>query len=481
MSVVEKLYNPLATSVDLPPDADGTLRFHLDEKNSSVVKVDGLPLVMPIPERLRGTGLKGVVAFHPLSENIIRGESPVLRKLRTAVISKITNSLSLLMLSMAEIAADLDYQQRLKASESDFLRALPNADAKLANTLGKIIDNIEAEGNNRLVRIFFKRGGMWKGDKYARVAVVSFPLVEAAHEDSKELFGVKLRVADKTQIQALLEYLLPNSLSPSDTYDYGSSSKSAPYFDSLVGAYVNLANAINKHAKKLKKHLDVYDSIYIDTSWYDEMANIDKMALEIPPLPFNEGDVGIEEKHKQDVANAAEVVAETHVAGRPTVNLAGKFATALENDVVPVSQPQVPSAPVTTQPTTPGYSAPAPQTAAPYAPQPAGGYSTPAPAAQTVPSGGTLKWNDVQAANRPQQQQQQGYGQPQQQQGYYPPQNQGYQQSRGYGQPQQQQGYPGSSGYRDAGYDNRGYDSRGGYSSGQGYGRDPGRVIASYS
>ena len=479
MSVVEKLYNPLATSVDLPPDEDGTLRFHLDEKNSRVVKVDDLPLVMPIPERLRGTGLNGVVAFHPLSENIIRGESPVLRKLRTAVINKITNSLSLLMLSMVEIAADLDYQQKLKASESDFLRALPNADAKLANALGKVIDNIEAEGNNRLVRIFFKRGGMWKGEKYARVAVVSFPLVEAAHEDSKELFGVKLRVADKTQIQALLEYLLPNSLTPSDTYDYGSSSKSAPYFDSLIGAYVNLANAINKHAKKLKKHLEVYDSIYIDTSWYDEMANIDKLALEIPPLPFNEGDVGIEEKHKQDVANAAEVVAETHHAGRPTVNLASKFATALENDVVPANQPQTPSAPVTAQPAAPSYSAPvsAPQTSAPYAPQPAGGYSTPAPAAQSVPSGGTLKWNDVQAANRPQQQQ--GYGQPQQQ-GYYPPQNQGYGQQRGYGQPQQSQGYPGSSTYRDNGY---GYDNRGGYGNGsnQGYGRDPGRVIASYS
>lgn len=474
MSVVEKLYVPLVTSVDLPPDEDGTLRFHLDEKNSRVVKVDDLPLVVPIPERLRGTGLNGVVAFHPLSENIIRGESPVLRKLRTAVINKITNSLSLLMLSMVEIAADVDYQQKLKASESEFLRALPTADAKLANALGKIIDNIEAEGNNRLVRIFFKRGGMWKGEKYARVAVVSFPLVEAAHDDSKELFGVKLRVADKTQIQALLEYLLPNSLEPSDTYDYGSSSKSAPYFDSLIGAYVNLANAINKHAKKLKKHLEVYDSIYIDTSWADEMANIDKLALEIPPLPFNEGDVGIEEKHKQEVANAAETVAETHTAGRPAVNLASKFATALEQDVVPATQPMAPSVPNVAPAAPQGYGAP--QTAAPQAPQVQSGYRSPAAPPQSVPNGGTLKWNEVQAANVPQQQQ--GYGQPPQQGYGYAPQQRGYEQPRGYGQPQQA-GYPGSSTYN-SGY-NTGYDNRGGYNSNQGYNRDPGRVIASYS
>lgn len=473
MSVVEKLYVPLATSVDLPPDEDGTMRFHLDEKNSRVVKVDDLPLVMPIPSRLRGSGLNGVVAFHPLSENIIRGESPVLRKLRTAVINKITNSLSLLMLSMAEIAADVDYQQKLKASESEFLRALPSADAKFANALGKIIDNIEAEGNNRLVRIFFKRGGMWKGEKYARVAVVSFPLVEAAHEDSKELFGVKLRVADKTQIQALLEYLLPNSLEPSDTYDYGSSSKSAPYFDSLIGAYVNLANAINKHAKKLKKHLEVYDSIYIDTSWADEMANIDKLALEIPPLPFNEGDVGIEEKHKVEVANAAETVAETHTAGRPTVNLASKFANALEQDVVPATQPMAPSAP--SAPAAPqSYSAP--HSSAPQAPAVNSGYRTPAAAPQSAPSGGTLKWNEVQAAQVPPQQQ--GYGQPPQQGYGYAPQQRGYEQPRGYGQPQQS-GYPGSSTYN-SGYNN-GYDNRGGYNGNQGYNRDPGRVIASYS
>lgn len=468
MSVVDKMYIPLAKSVDLPPDADGTLRYHLDEKNSVVVKVDDKPLVMPLPERLRGTGLNGVVAFHPLSENIIRGESPVLRKLRTAIINKITNSVSILALSMVEIAADVDTQQKLKASESDFLRTLPNADAKLVNAFAKIVDNISAEGNNRLVRIFFKRGGMWKGKKYSRVAVVSFPIIEAAHAEGKEIFGVKLRVADKTQIQALLDFILPNSGEDEETYNYGSSSKSAPYFDALLGAYLNIATAINKQAEILKAHLVSYDDIVIDTSWSEELKNLDKMALEIPPLPGNDGDVGLEEQHQHAVADAGANAADLPPVERPTVNLGGKFVAALEGDVGKVSNgPTMPavapvhpvSQPTTVAPTMPVVAAPGPVTH--Y--QPTTGYAhAPAPA---VPQGGTLKWDQVQSATRqPVQPPVQNY-RPAPAQAGYPG------SSNGYGQPQSRGGYS--------------QPSRGGYGTpnnqSYGYTNDPGRATPTYS
>jgi len=476
MSVVDKLYIPLAKSVDLPPDEDGTLRYHLDEKNSVVVKVDEKPLVMPLPARLRGTGLNGVVAFHPLSENIIRGESPVLRKLRTAIINKVTNSVSILALSMVEIAADVDTQQKLKASESDFLRTLPNADPKLVNAFAKIVDNITAEGNNRLVRVFFKRGGMWKGKKYSRVAVVSFPIIEAAHAEGKEIFGVKLRVADKTQIQALLDFILPNSGEEEETYNYGSSSKAAPYFDALLGAYLNIANAINKHAELLKNHLESYDDIVIDTSWADELKNLDKLALEIPPLAGNDGDVGLEEQHQVDVATAASTASDMEPVERPTVNLGMKFADALNGDVGKVtSGPAMPTVTPTTvapvhhvsQPTTVAPQMPSVATPGPVTHyQPTGYGTTPA---HNAPQGGTLKWNQVQDANnRPVQHAPAPQYRPAQQQGGYPG------SSNGYGQPQQ-------NGYGYSQPQQRGYGYPNNNNNGYGYNNDPGRATPTYS
>lgn len=445
MSVVDKLYRPFLESAGLVINEEGHVRYPVDDTQTVAVAVDSLPLVLPTPDRLRGaSGLQGVVAFHPLSENIIRGESPVLRKLRTAVVSRLTNTALMLVLHMLEIAADVDYQTKLKASEAEFLRCVPNGDEKLLNAFAKVADSVSPEGDNRFMRLFFKRGGVWKGEKHSRVAVVSFPLIEALQEDSKSLFGVKLRVADKTQLQALMEFILPGSLSPEDHYSYGSSSKCAPYFDALVGSYLAIAHALNKHVKKLKKHLENYEDLLIDTSWEAAVKDLDTLALEIPPLPGNEGEAGIEEKHQAEVAaGAAAVSPNPHTLTKTDISLgnsAKAFATAMQSGEVgkvDTSAPQMPTTlggPAPTTPTTRGM------------PTTLGGPAVPAthtpvqqPVQQAAPvvapsSNGTVKWGDV--APQPQQQPVPQYQQPQPQYGYVQPQ-QGYPQ-QGY----PQQGYP---------------------------------------
>ncbi len=508
MSVVDTLYRPALESAGLIFNAEDHVRYPLDAENSVAVMVDDLPLVLPTPDRLKNSALlKGVVAFHPLSENIIRGESPVLRKLRTAIVARLTNTALMLTLHMLEIAADVDYQSKLKVKEAEFLRCVPNGDEKLLNAFAKVADSVTPEGDNRFMRLYFKRGGMWKGEKYSRVAVVNFPLIEALEEDSKTLFGVKMRVADKTQLKALFEHILPGSLQPEDHYSYGSSNKCAPYFDALMGSYLLIANALNKHIKLLKKHLDNYEELLIDTSWADQLNNLEALSLEIPPLPGNEGEQGIEEKHQSEVASAAAAVPTNPLsvtkADISLGNSASAFATAMSANNAGSVTPTMPTAPASsTMPTTLGGPA-APQSQMPTT---LGGPAMPAAAPAPVvaapvakPSAnGTVKWNEVAPAPQqpqqmvPQYQQpmpQQGYGYPQQmpQQGYgysqplaggvYP----GQQQPQGYGYPQppQQFGYSQPLDQWGRPIQQQGY----GYpQQPQGYNYpDPGRRVANYN
>lgn len=498
MNINDKFYRPFIAAAGMVVDDEGVIRYKVGDVSVNIA-FDGKPMVLPTAERLRGGALAGSVAFHPLSENIIRGESPVLRKLRTVLVTRLSNVASMLMLRMVEIAVDVDYQAKLKASEADFLTTLPKADVKLFNTMVKIVNAITPDKDYRFLRIFFKRGGMYQGDKYARVAITTFPIVDALFDDSSELFGCKLRKTDKTQLQDLLTFLVPDSKEPTEAYNCGSNSKTAPYFDALVGTFVKVATALNKHTKALKKHLEDYDELYIDTSWVEQLKNLDALSLEIPALPGNEGDVGIEEKHQVDLeaaqaaANTAPSAPTTEARSAMPTRLGAGFANALETGhvgsvadvVVPKAAP--PAAVAPQQPTTAPRMAGmpnghvAPTTHVPHYAQTA---QTQAPA-KGADTSGKLSWDSVVAANPPRQpvpqqpqygapQQQPVYGQPPQQPAYGYPQQQPQQPQYGYGQPQQPQygyGQPQGQGY--------GRPAQPGYGSPQLY-PDQGRKMPNY-
>lgn len=501
MNINDKLYRPFIASAGMVVDDEGVIRYKVGDVAVNIA-FDGKPMVLPTAERLRGGALTGSVAFHPLSENIIRGESPVLRKLRTVLVTRLSNVASMLMLRMVEIAVDVDYQAKLKASEADFLTTLPKADVKLFNTMVKIVNAITPDKDYRFLRIFFKRGGMYQGDKYARVAITTFPIVDALFDDSSELFGCKLRKTDKTQLQDLLTFLVPDSKEPTEAYNCGSNSKTAPYFDALVGTFVKVATALNKHTKALKKHLEDYDELYIDTSWVEQLKNLDSLSLEIPALPGNEGDVGIEEKHQVELeaantaATAAPSAPVTEARAAMPTRLGAGYANALETGhvgsvadvVVPRGAPPAAVAPQP-QPTTAPRMAGmpnghvAPTTHVPHYAQTA---QAQAPAAAATETGGKLSWDSVVAANPPRQpvQPQPQYGAPQQQPQYgYPqqapqqpqygyPQQQPQQPQYGYGQPQQPQ-----YGYGQPQQPQQGYGY--GQPQGQGYGRPQGNGYGS--
>lgn len=347
---VNKLHVAVLESLGLVIDGDTFVKVKgVDGKLSSVM-VDKQPLVIPTREMLSSGSLSTYCAFAPLSENIVRGESPVLRRLREMVGIRITTVTYMLMLQMLGMAADTDYQRTMPVGDTEFLDVIKSVDETTIAAFTKVIDQTDVGSDHRLVNIFFKRGGVWRGDKYSRVAVVSFPIIDALTSSSKELFGVKLRVNDKKQLAALFKYILPGC-DDRETYSYGSNSHTAPYFDSLMRSYISIAEALNRHTRQLREHLEDADDLLINIDWESMMEDLANLSIEIPPQAGNDGDVGLDEQKQQQIAATNATSEPVAPAALPTVRQAPAIVTKTASTGAPAYIPPATSAAPVYQPT----------------------------------------------------------------------------------------------------------------------------------
>lgn len=374
------------------------------------VTVSDMMLVMPYPNLLAKGEFDNVIAFHPLSENIVRGESPVLRRLRRLINLRVTTSALALLNTMIAIASTPALQESMDIADTKFLDVLKDADEKTVTLASSVNRKLNDTGDNCFMRTYLKRGGTYKGKKYSRVAVVTFPIMAEANNDDGKIFGVKMSKAQKRTILAGIEYILPGCSAETDNpYSYGSDSSVAPFFDSLMNSFLLMAKAINKAAKPLQKYVDDIDAILIPTDWKGMLKELDKLSLEIPPLAGNEG-IASTEQERSD--NAARFAIDAANPGFNPANAVGgdvgaerKVEVVAEETVVPaptrptVTRPTQTTAPV--RPTTPtrpadGVVRPTAHRQPAYEPPAAPTDGVVRPSAQRGESGGKISWNEVQ-------------------------------------------------------------------------------------
>lgn len=289
-------YKAILESVGLQIDENGNTSMMLGEQ-AFPCTVNEKRLVLPLPELLRsGAGWDQRVAFHPLSENVVRaGESPVLKKFRALANHRLTEVISTLMTELMEIAADPSRHAQLTPRQSEFLSHVKDADAKTLKGLIKVLESVSTTGPRRIVSTYLKKGGKLRGQSYSRVAVVSFPIVEEIDLEAKTIFNVTLdRKKDVQTIVALFNYIIPNA-HDLEEYSYGSNSRVAPYFHALCHAYINVAKRLNTVTRRFRKHLDNPDGMLINLDWEDQLDEMDKFRDLIPSQPGNNGGDGEEE------------------------------------------------------------------------------------------------------------------------------------------------------------------------------------------
>lgn len=354
-------------------------------------------LVLPTREVLRASEWDSLVAFHPLAENIYRGESPVLKKLKSLINYHLSSVLASLLEELTEIAVDKELQKKLKPKQTRMIDRIPKVNGKTLNSFNKIINSISSKGSKRLINIYLKHGGRYKGEDYPRVAITSFPVMDEANNDDKTIFGVKM--ASKKDFESffsLMDYILPEC-DLAETYNHGSRSMDAPYFDALMHSYLKIAKQLNKVTWLFRKQLKDADALHIDVSWEDGLQDMSYYRSLIPGLEGNDGELTISDKEKGQ----------------------------LEEQSQQTETPQAPVAAAPQQPTQqpPWSTAPQqPQQPQPMAPQP-----QPQPQPQEESTGNGVSWQSIrqnlQQQQQPQwgQQPQQQWGAPQPQQPQMPP------------------------------------------------------------
>lgn len=400
-------YSSVLNGLLLSADETGLVSINPPgETKARPFETDGKRLALPTNSLLRHGG-EDLQFFHPLSENLARGQSPVLKTLVKTIKTIVLFHVTEISRQLLRVASNVDYQKNLPAEWNEFFKLVKDADAKSAENFTKVLNAGLANKKNGIASIYLKHGGSIGGEKYLRTAHVHFGIVDAIK--SKAPFNVKIRNKDVEVFLGVLRTVLPD-IEEKEAYSVGVGTDIAPYFLALMKSYGRIVLGFNKAINLLKAVDSELKPISID--FLPLLDDVNRYYRQVPALSGNEGDpikgAGPEEEQAAPAPSQPPVQRPQTPPPRPgrPQQPPPQRAPGRNNDWRQFAQPQQQQLPPWDVP--PGY----PQQ------QPPGYYQQP-----------------------PQPQYQQGYY-PQQQfppqyqqqppQGYYAPQ-------QGYAQPQQQQ------------------------------------------
>src|SRR5699024_12430620 len=104
-------YRNLLASINVEPQSDDLLVQSLDGVDKQVM-VEGKPLALPTNDIVNNYS-DSLVVFHPLCENMLLGESPVLQELRALIMDFLNDSILRIVDAVLSIAIDEDLMATL--------------------------------------------------------------------------------------------------------------------------------------------------------------------------------------------------------------------------------------------------------------------------------------------------------------------------------------------------------------------------------
>lgn len=329
-----KLYESILKCGSLSVDDNGFVSVNLLNSNSPCT-IGGKRLVLPTQAHLSNPNPSEKIIFHPLSENILRGESEIITKMRQVFNIKLNYTFGAVAQALLSIISSVAEHHKLTPDQSEIFSIIKEADETSVVNFSKVLMSVNADTSDKLfINIYLKRGGIVKDKKYSRVGVVTFPFYESLLSDTDTLNGVKVRAKDKELFIKLYQYILPNVEIP-ESYNIGSNSDIAPFLDALMKTVMNSASKINDVVELYKNLIDSPEDLVYDSDWVETFENLSVMVPQIRQIPAQLGNEG-----------------NTKVVTTPT-----QFS--------PPSEPlrTIPAAPVTAAPTAYphiGYTPPAP-------------------------------------------------------------------------------------------------------------------------
>lgn len=319
MTKMLDFYESLCRAAGLTVTSDGCVSIKTS-KEPKPLTLKGKRLVLPTKEHLANPDREHRIIFHPLTENVMRGESEVFERFRMAINGRLNVVIGTIMQVLLQVGTSHADQQKLTPEQSEFLLKVKNADEKTLNALTKIVDSVTgAQANKLYVTTFIKRGGQVGDKRFSRVGVASFPFYNELKKGESEVHGVKLRVKDREALIGLLDYILPDQ-DVVGAYNQGSNSNIAPTLEALMRTVRGIAAPLNDIIDRFSGILP--DNLLIDADWVETLDNLDALLPEIRSVPMQAGNEGIVPGQE----GAASAAAAPATSG-PSVSQAGGAGT----------------------------------------------------------------------------------------------------------------------------------------------------------
>lgn len=304
------LYKSILRYAGMDTDAEGYISAIIGDQREPAI-LSGARMVIPTEYHLRHANPKEKIIFHPLSENVLRGESEVIMKLREVLNIRLNFTFGIIASSLLNLIASPEEHKKLNPDQTELLIAVKDVDnTTVSNFISLMVEGIKTDPNKMFMNIYLKRGGSIGTKRYSRVGIYSFNLYEELQKDSNEIYGVKLRVKDKEALKQLYQYILPALTEDMTAYNRGSESSLAPYLDALMKSSCAVASRFNDIFYQFGDFIDQSDKLIFDSDWVETFENLDVMHSEIRRIPVQAGNEGT-------LQQAAQPAVET----RPTLPL----------------------------------------------------------------------------------------------------------------------------------------------------------------
>jgi hypothetical protein len=267
-------------------DNDGRISTTLARTKKPFV-IDDKRMVVPTKERLAEFNYKEEDIFHPLNESIVRGESDLVTRMKDQINLRLNYTIACVGLGLLRVAASSDDHKKLSPEQMELVIAVKDADNTMVNNFVKVMTwGAKNKGQQFFTNIYLKKGGTYEGKKNAYVGIVRFPYYQELMEGKDEH---NLRVTkDIPSFKALFEYMFPN-LETTEEYNYGSMSRVAPCFESLIMTAAKIAFRLNELIHLFKSFIDDADDLVFDDSWLRTFENLNSLKDEIHSIPIQNG------------------------------------------------------------------------------------------------------------------------------------------------------------------------------------------------
>lgn len=291
MSKLIDLYKSILLYCGMKADSNGYIDVVMGKKKEPAM-IGTSRMVLPTPDHQRNLDPKEKILFHPLTENILRGESEVITKLVLAINIKLNYTIGIVAQSLLSIVSSPELHSKLNMEQMELIVKIKDGDEKTLTTFISIMVNgIKNKPDKLFTNIYIKRGGYIGGTRYSRAAITSFPMYKGLLNDEFD----KLRKKDKETYLQLFQYIFPN-IDNEETYSFGSTNQIAPNLDSLLRGSAKIASALNDVILTYKEFITDYEDVMFDSTWIDVFDNIGDLAAEIRQIPVQQGNDGVVEK-----------------------------------------------------------------------------------------------------------------------------------------------------------------------------------------